>query len=190
MSFYKELQALGDGPKNADEEEPPQAKVFAKGDVAQIISVPGAAAQIEQLNPELKGKLGYFPIPGKTAKAPGSVFIGGSDLIVPEKAGQRAAGIDVIKALAGRKWQEELAMVMSYVPNKPDLARAIVGQEGTAAMARGATKGRATPNSPQWASVEADNPIKPYMTAVLQGGDPRKEAKAASEKITALLAGS
>ncbi|MFF2410759.1 extracellular solute-binding protein [Streptomyces sp. NPDC058092] len=190
MSFYKELQALGDGPKNADEEKPPQAKVFAKGDVAQIISVPGTAAQIEQLNPELKGKLGYFPIPGKTAKTPGSVFTGGSDLIVPEKAGQRAAGIDVIKALAGRKWQEELAKAMSYVPNKPDLARAVVGQEGTAAMARGATKGRATPNSPQWASVEADNPIKPYMTAVLEGGDPQKEAKAASEKITELLAGS
>lgn len=70
--------ALGDGPKEADEERPPQAKVFAKGDVAQIISVPGAAAQIEQLNPELKGKLGYFPIPGRTAKAPGSVFTGGS----------------------------------------------------------------------------------------------------------------
>ncbi|MFJ9682623.1 extracellular solute-binding protein [Streptomyces sp. NPDC101194] len=189
MSFYKQLQALGDGPKNADEERPPQAKVFAEGDVAQIISVPGAAAQIEQLNPELKGKLGYFPIPGKTAKSPGSVFTGGSDLIVPEKASRRAAGIDVIKALAGRKWQEELAKAMSYVPNKPGLARVIVGQEGTAAMARGATKGRATPNAPQWADVEAVNPIKPYMTAVLEGGDPQAAAKAASEKITEQLAG-
>jgi N,N'-diacetylchitobiose transport system substrate-binding protein len=54
MSFCKELQALGDGPKNADEERTPQAKVFTKGDFAQIISVPGTAAQIEQLNPELK----------------------------------------------------------------------------------------------------------------------------------------
>ncbi|MFF3534403.1 extracellular solute-binding protein [Streptomyces sp. NPDC002466] len=190
MSFYKELQALGDGPRNADEEKPPQADVFAKGNVAQIISVPGTVAQIEKKNPELKGKLGYFPIPGKTAKEPGSVFIGGSDLIVPDNADQRSAGIEVVKALAGRKWQEELARTMSYVPNKPDLARVIVGQEGTAAMARGATRGRATPNSPQWADVEADNPIKPYMTAVLEGGDPEREARAASEKITSRLAGS
>ncbi|NEE40210.1 sugar transporter, partial [Streptomyces sp. SID7982] len=36
---------------------------------------------------------------------------------------------------------------------------------------------------------EAENPIKPYMTAVLQGGDPAREAKAASERITALLTG-
>ncbi|GGV74729.1 lipoprotein [Streptomyces gelaticus] len=188
MDFYKELQALGDGPKNADEEKPPQADVFAEGNVAQIISVPGSVAQIEKQNPELKGKLGFFPIPGKTAEEPGAVFTGGSDLIVPAEADQRTEGIEVIKALAGRTWQEELARTMSYVPNKPGLARVVVGQEGTAAMARGATKGRATPNSPQWADVEADNPIKPYMTAVLEGGDPQREAKKASEQITSKLA--
>lgn len=187
MDFYKQLQSLGNGPKDADEEKPPQTEVFAQGDVAQIISVPGSAALIEQQNPELKGKLGYFPIPGKTAKAPGSVFTGGSDLIVPEKADNRSEGIDVIRELASRKWQTELARTMSYVPNKPSLAPVIEGQEGTAAMAKGATRGRATPNSPQWAAVEAANPIKPYMTAVLEGGDPLEEATAASERITAIL---
>ncbi|MGW1126140.1 extracellular solute-binding protein [Streptomyces sp. NPDC002526] len=190
MDFYSELQALGDGPKDADEEKPPQANVFAEGNVAQIISTPSTATLIEKKNPELKGKLGYFPIPGKTAKAPGSVFTGGSDLIVPQKSDQRAAAYDVIKALAGAKWQEDLAKTMSYVPNKPELAHVIEGEESTAAMAEGAAQGHATPNSPQWAAVEADNPIKTYMTAVLQGGDPATEAKAASEKITAVLAGS
>ena len=52
--------------------------------------MPGSAKLIEQKNPELKGKLGYFPIPGKTAKNPGSVFTGGSDLIIPENAAERA----------------------------------------------------------------------------------------------------
>ncbi|NED82559.1 extracellular solute-binding protein [Streptomyces sp. SID11233] len=190
MEFYQQLQALGAGPKDADEEKPPQGNVFAKGDVAQIISTPSTATLIEKANPELKGKLGYFPIPGKTAKSPGSVFTGGSDLIVPEKAHRRSAGIDVVKALAGAKWQEELAKTMSYVPNKTTLAHVIEGEESTAAMAEGAAEGHATPNSPQWAAVEADNPIKPYMTAVLQGGDPATEAKTASEKITGALAGS
>ncbi|WP_405763078.1 extracellular solute-binding protein [Streptomyces sp. NBC_01420] len=190
MQFYSQLQSLGEGPKNADEEKPPQGNVFAEGNVAQIISTPSTATLIEKKNPELKGKLGYFPIPGKTAKAPGSVFTGGSDLIVPQKADQRSAGYEVIKALAGAKWQEDLAKTMSYVPNKPALARVVEGQESTAAMAEGARSGHATPNSSQWAAVEADNPIKPYMTAVLQGGDPATEAKTASDKITELLAGS
>lgn len=187
MDFYKKLQGLGDGPMDADEQTPPQTDVFAKGDVAQIISVPGSAGLIEQANPELKGKLGYFPIPGKSAKKPGAVFTGGSDLIVPEKADERGAGIDVIAALASEKWQTELARTMSYVPNKPALARVIEGQEGTAAMAEGATQGRATPNSPHWAAVEAENPIKPYMTAVLRGGDPAEEASKASDRITVKL---
>ncbi|MFB7268079.1 extracellular solute-binding protein, partial [Streptomyces nojiriensis] len=58
MDFYKQLQALGDGPKGADEETPPQSQVFARGQVAQIIAPPGQAAEIEAANPALKGKLG------------------------------------------------------------------------------------------------------------------------------------
>lgn len=187
MDFYKTLQVLGSGPKDADEQSPPETDVFAEGTVAQIISVPGSAALIEQRNPQLKGELGYFPIPGKSAKKPGAVFTGGSDLIVPEGADQRGEGIEVVKALAGEKWQTELARAMSYVPNKPALAAVVEGQEGTAAMAEGATEGRATPNSPHWPAVEADNPIKPYMTAVLEGGDPVREAKKASDRITSKL---
>ncbi|WP_069170029.1 extracellular solute-binding protein [Streptomyces griseus] len=187
MEFYKRLQALGDGPKDADEQTPPETDVFAEGDVAQIIAIPGSAALIEQRNPELRGRLGYFPIPGKSAQKPGAVFTGGSDLIVPEHAGERGEGVEVVKALAGEQWQTELAKEMSYVPNKPALAHVIEGQEGTAAMAEGATQGRATPNSPHWAAVETDNPIKPYMTAVLEGGDPATEARKASRRITSTL---
>lgn len=106
---------------------------------------------------------------------------------MPEDADHRGEGIEVVKALAGEKWQTQLARAMSYVPNKPALAKAVEGQEGTAAMAEGAAEGRATPNSPFWAAVEADNPIKPYMTAVLEGGDPAEEAKKASDRITSKL---
>ncbi|MFI1656016.1 extracellular solute-binding protein [Streptomyces sp. NPDC020472] len=188
MAFYKELQALGSGPKNADEQTPPQTDVFARGDVAQLIATPSAVAAILKADPGLKDKLGYFPIPGKEPGRPCAVFTGGSDLIIPENAPQRGAALDVVKALAGEKWQTELARAMGYVPNKKSLASVVAGQEATAVMAKGAARGRATPNSPQWADVEADNPIKPYMTAVLQGEDPVKAAKEASTAITDTLA--
>ncbi|MEV4970759.1 extracellular solute-binding protein [Streptomyces scopuliridis] len=189
MDFYKELQSLGNGPKNSDEAKPPQAEVFAQGDVAQIISTPSSARIIEEKNPELKGKLGFFPIPGKAADKPGAVFTGGSDLIVPKNSSHHSAAVEVVKALAGETWQTDLARTMSYVPNKTTLAGVIRGDASTAAMAEGAARGRATPNSPQWASVEADNPIKPYMTAVLEGEDPEESAKTASELISAALLG-
>ncbi|MFJ3698997.1 extracellular solute-binding protein [Streptomyces sp. NPDC090052] len=184
MDFYKELQGLGNGPKNADEAHPQQADVFAGGDVAQIIAVPGTAQTILKSNPGLKGKLGFFPIPGKTAARPSAVFTGGSDLIIPDKAPHGDAAVGVVEALAGRKWQTELARTMSYVPNKAKLAGVVKGEEGTAAMAAGAARGRATPNSPRWAAVEADNPIKPYMTDVLTGQDAGTAAKKASKLLT------
>ncbi|MFD9611247.1 extracellular solute-binding protein [Streptomyces sp. NPDC059083] len=187
MDFYRRLQALGKGPKDSDEAKPPQAEVFAKGEVAQIIAVPGGAKIVEEINPALKGKLGFFPVPGKTAGKPGAVFTGGSDLIVPEASTHPEAAYEVVKALAGEKWQTDMARTMSYVPNRTSLARVIQDDEGTAAMAAGAAQGRATPNSPQWAAVEATNPIKQYMTAVLTGTDPARAAETASQSITKTL---
>ncbi|WP_030348224.1 extracellular solute-binding protein [Streptomyces sp. NRRL S-1022] len=187
MDFYRRLQALGKGPVDADEEHPPQAGVFAGGKAAQIIAVPGLAQSILKQNPALKGKLGFFPVPGTTAGRPGTVFTGGSDLVVPRNTGDQFAATAVVAALTGAKWDTELARTMNYVPNKTTLAGAVAGEEGVAAMAAGAAHGRATPHSPQWADVEADNPIKEYMTRVLNGADPATEARRASRKITELL---
>jgi N,N'-diacetylchitobiose transport system substrate-binding protein len=188
MDFYRRLQALGRGPVGADEEHPPQAGVFAGGKVAQIVAVPGLAQSIVRQNPDLKGKLGFFPVPGKTAARPGTVFTGGSDLVVPANTKDQFAATAVVGALTGAKWDTELARTMNYVPNKTTLASAVTGEEGVAAMAAGAAQGRATPSTPQWADVEADNPIKEYMTRVLNGADPQAEARRASAKITEELA--
>ncbi|MEU0355979.1 extracellular solute-binding protein [Streptomyces cyaneofuscatus] len=191
MAFYERLQALGKGPKDSDEDDPPQAELMAQGKVAQLISTPGGANVIVEKNPELKGKLAFFPIPGKTADTPGSVFTGGSDLVVPAAAAHPEEAVTFIKELTGDEWQKKLAVAMSYVPNRTSLASAVADDPGAAAMAVGAAEGHATPNTPGWAAVEAENPIKDYMTAVLTGGDPAKEAAKASQDITrAMNAGS
>ncbi|MFF5425375.1 MULTISPECIES: extracellular solute-binding protein [unclassified Streptomyces] len=188
MAVYKELQSLGHGPKDADEQNPPQTGVFARGDVAQIIATPNNVPAILKANPALESELGYFPIPGEEPGKPCAVFTGGSDLVIPDNAPDKGPALEVVKALAGERWQTELARAMGYVPNKKSLAGAVSGQEATAVMARAAARGRATPNSPQWADVEADNPIKPYMTAVLRGEDPVEAAREASRAITETLA--
>ncbi|RST22292.1 extracellular solute-binding protein [Streptomyces sp. WAC04770] len=191
MAFYKKLQALGNGPKDSDEDDPPQADVMAAGKTAQVISTPGGANVIMEKNPELKGKLAFFPIPGKTADTPGAVFTGGSDLVVPAASAHPEEAVTFIKELTGDTWQKKLAVAMSYVPNRTSLASAVADDPGAAAMAVGAANGRATPNTPGWAAVEAENPIKDYMTAVLTGRDPAKEAAKASQDITrAMNAGS
>ena len=187
MDFYKRLQALGKGPKDSDEANPPQHEVFAQGKVAQIIAVPGAAARVLEVNASLKDKIGFFPIPGKTADKPGTVFTGGSDLVIPAASQHQEEAYELVRTLAGEEFQKEFAKTMSYVPNRTSLASVLDGDEGTAAMAKGAANGRATPNTPNWAAVEATAVIKQYMTAVLTGGDPAAEAKKVSESITTTL---
>jgi N,N'-diacetylchitobiose transport system substrate-binding protein len=184
MAFYEKLQALGKGPKDSDEANPPQAEVMAKEQVAQIVSTPGGANLVTRNNPELEGKLGFFPIPGKTADTPGAVFTGGSDLVIPVVSRHHDAAYTFVKELTGDAWQKKLAVAMSYVPNRTTLASAVAGDPGASAMAVGAAQGHATPNTPGWAAVEARNPVKDYMTAVLTGGDPAREAKKASDAIT------
>ncbi|XVS60479.1 extracellular solute-binding protein [Actinosynnema sp. CA-299493] len=185
--FYRRLQALGDGPKDSDEAKPQQTDVVAGGRVAQFIAVPGAAELVAKANPALADRLGFFPIPGKTAATPGSVFTGGSDLIIPLASTRQDGAYQVVKALAGEKWQVELAKAMHYVPNRTSLASAVGDDPGTAAMAAGAVNGRATPNSPNWAAVEARNPIKEFLTAVLTGADPATAAAEADKVITQAL---
>ncbi len=187
MDYYKRLQALGKGPKDADEANPPQHEVFAQGKVGQIIAVPGIAARVLEVDDKLKDKIGFFPIPGKTADKPGTVFTGGSDLIIPAASQRQEQAYEVVKALAGEQFQTELAKAMSFVPNRTSLAGVLAGDEGTAAMAVGAANGRATPNTPNWAAVEATSVIKQYMTAVLTGGDPAAEGRKVSETITTTL---
>ncbi|MFB7828553.1 extracellular solute-binding protein [Streptomyces hydrogenans] len=187
MEFYKRLQTLGKGPKDSDESRPLQADVVAKGQVAQVIATPGGAGVIAQKNPALKGRLGFFPIPGKTPDTPGAVFTGGSDLVVPAVAAHQDEAYTFIKELTGDAWQTKLALAMSYVPNKTTLATAVASDPGAAAMAVGAANGHATPNTPQWAAVEAKNPIKDYMTAVLTGRDAEAAAAEAARSITTTL---
>ncbi|MFC0114669.1 extracellular solute-binding protein [Kibdelosporangium aridum] len=186
VDFYRRLQALGKGPKDSDEAKPQQSDVFANGQVAQLIAVPGAAKLITKANPALADKLGFFPIPGKSADMPGAVFTGGSDLIIPLASAHQDQAYQVVKSLTGPQWQTELAKTMNYVPNRTSLAKAS-SDPGAQAMALGARNGHGTPNSPNWAAVEARNPIKDYLTDILTGADPLTAAREADAVITAAL---
>ncbi|GAB3123881.1 extracellular solute-binding protein [Streptomyces calidiresistens] len=189
MEFYADLHELGDGPRDADEANPPHEEVFASGRVAQIISTPGSARTILEANPALEGKIGFFPVPGPDADTPGAVFTGGSNLIITEASEHGRLAYDFVKTLTGDHWQTELARSMSLVPNRTTLADAVSEDPGTAAMTEGARNGRATPQSPRWGMVEADNPIKTYQSAVLGGADPAVAGREASERITEMLSG-
>ncbi len=69
MEFYEQLQALGKGPKDSDEDDPPQAEVMAQGQVAQVIST-GRGQRHRGEQPRTQGQARLLPDPGQDGGHP------------------------------------------------------------------------------------------------------------------------
>ncbi|MEU0940751.1 MULTISPECIES: extracellular solute-binding protein [unclassified Embleya] len=186
-AFYKELQSYGKAAKDGDEKTQPEVVAADGGKIAQFIAVPGEAETIIKSNPALKDKFGFFPIPGKDASKAGAALTGGSDLMVPEASKNQDLAYDVIKLINSDEWQTKLAQATKQLPNKNTLGGAVTADPGGAAMMEGAKNGFATPNSPNWASVEENNPIKAYLTKVMTGNDAAAAGKEANTSIEKTL---
>ncbi|RPF29972.1 carbohydrate ABC transporter substrate-binding protein (CUT1 family) [Streptomyces sp. Ag109_G2-6] len=173
LEYYRALQSFSQAPKDQDEAHPFQYEVLAKGQVAQMIGLPWEVADAERINPELRGKLGMFPVPGTSADRPGSVFLGGSHLAVAGRARQPALAADWVALLTGPAFQQRLATANGVLPNRLALAQAI-DDPGVRVQAQAAANGHTTPVDPRWPTVEAaPNPLKTLLTDVLTGRSPR-----------------
>ncbi|MCF2529941.1 extracellular solute-binding protein [Yinghuangia soli] len=188
-TFYKDLAANGKGPKDQDEKTQPETVAAANGNIAQFIAVPGELDTVLKNNPALKGKYDFFPIPGKEAGKPGANLTGGSDLFIPEKSKNKDLAYDAIKLFNSDEMQVKLAKALTYVPSKTTQVAALEGVPGAQAQALGAQNGFVIPAtvSTNWGAVEETNPLKPFLTSVLTGGNPESEGKKADEAIEKVL---
>ncbi|MGD9482410.1 extracellular solute-binding protein [Streptomyces sp. TRM70308] len=190
MNFYEELQSFSTAPKDTDEATPQQSTdIVPKGDVASWIGLGweanGAIAAIEEAGGE--ADFGYFPIPGKTAEQPGHVFFGGSNLAVPERSQNKELAQEWLKLATSEEWMKKYAEATGGAALPNSQAAQITPEPGSfaEAMVQSADVGRLTPITPGWANVETDpNPVKQYMTNVLNGTDPKKAGDDADEAIT------
>ncbi|MCX2969597.1 MULTISPECIES: extracellular solute-binding protein [Streptomyces] len=190
MNFYEELQSFSTAPKDTDEATPQQSTdIVPKGDVASWIGLGweanGAIAAIEEAGGE--ADFGYFPVPGKTAEQPGHVFFGGSNLAVPERSQNKELAQEWLKLATSEEWMKKYAEATGGAALPNSQAAQITPEPGSfaEAMVQSADVGRLTPITPGWANVETDpNPVKQYMTNVLNGTDPKKAGDDADEAIT------
>ena len=188
-NLYK---ALSKAPADADEANPQQAGVFAKGHVGMFIGLPweiGTATDAKTGNPALKDKIGTFAIPSPKG-GPAPVFLGGSNLGVSAGSKHSKQAADWLKLMLSEKYQRQLA-AGGVVPALNNLGDSVYG-DNTAAktMAAAATAGgKVTPADKAWAAVEAgSNPLKDAMTSVLRGTDVAAATKQAAEAITTIMA--
>ncbi|MEV3855115.1 extracellular solute-binding protein [Streptomyces sp. NPDC050095] len=179
MDVYKQYQAFSKAPKDKDEATPQQATVFGKGNTGAIIAMgyeAGTALQAKKLKQE---DIGFFTIPGETADKPEGVFLGGSNLAVAAGSKKQDLAKEFLKVALSVENDGQLVKEVGWVPKSPALESYAKDQPAAQAGAPAAAKsGGTTPLIPEWAPVEnPPNPIKTYMTAVLNGKSPADAAK-------------
>ncbi|MEU5398429.1 extracellular solute-binding protein [Streptomyces sp. NPDC005963] len=176
--LYKKLQSYSKAPKDKDEATPQQADIFAKGKTGAFIGMGWEAGTAIKANPAIEKEIGYFTIPGETADKPEGVFLGGSNLAVAEGSKKKELAKEFLKLALSDKFEGQLAKLNGVIPNKESLNTNLAGNPVAEAAAPSAKFGGTTPLIAEWAAVEnAPNPIKTYLTAVLNGKSPADAAK-------------
>ncbi|MGW4819659.1 extracellular solute-binding protein [Streptomyces sp. NPDC004227] len=189
METYKKFQALSKAPKDKDEAHPQQGEVFAKGKVGAFIGMGWEAGIAIKANPKIEKEIGYFTIPGATADKPEGVFLGGSNLAVAAGSKKQELAREFLKIALSDQYEGPLAKENGVIPNKESLQSNLQGNAVAEAAAPAAAGGGTTPLIPEWAAVENDpNPVKAYMTAVLNGKSPAEAAKQVEGEFNKRLA--
>ncbi|MFE5215105.1 MULTISPECIES: extracellular solute-binding protein [unclassified Streptomyces] len=189
MEIYKKYASFSEAPKDKDEATPQQATVFAKGKTGAIIGMGWEAGTAIQANKAIEKDLGYFTIPGETADKPEGVFLGGSNLAVAQNSKKQSLAKEFLKIALSDQFEGQLAKLNGVIPNRESLESNLKGNGAAEAAAPGAAAGGTTPLIPEWAAVEnTPNPIKSYMTAVLNGKSPADAAKQVEGEINKRLA--
>ncbi|KJK59800.1 extracellular solute-binding protein [Saccharothrix sp. ST-888] len=184
FATYQKLQSYSNAPKDKDEATPQQSTLFPKGDIGAMIGLGWEAPAPKDMPAD---KVGFFPLPGKTADKPSSVFLGGSNLAVAEASKNQDLAKGFLKIALSDKFEGQLA-ASGLIPNKTSLNSQVTGDFAKAALPASAN-GAVTPNVASWANVENNpNPIKDFLAAALQGGDYDSLAKKYDDEIGKRLA--
>ncbi|EXU62811.1 sugar transporter [Streptomyces sp. PRh5] len=188
MDIYKQYQSFSKAPKDKDEATPQQGEVFAKGKTGAFIGMGWEAGIAIKANPKIEKDIGYFTIPGETAGKPEGVFLGGSNLAVAAGSEKQELAKEFLKIALNDTYEGQLAKEGGVIPNKESLQAQLKGNAAAQAAAPAAATGGTTPLIPEWAAVEnAPNPVKTYMTAVLNGKSPAEAAKSVEGELNKRL---
>lgn len=189
MDFYKKLQSFSTAPKDKDEATPQQSTdIVPKGGVSSWIGLGWEAGGAEKALKDAgkEADFGYFPIPGKTADKPGTVFLGGSNLAIAERSKNKELAKEWLALAAGKDQMTKYAAETkgALLPNQVGANFAPPAGSFAEAMAKAGANGKITPVTAGWANVETEpNPIKDFMTKVLNGTDAAKAGADADAEI-------
>ncbi|MGI8416253.1 MAG: sugar ABC transporter substrate-binding protein [Nakamurella sp.] len=186
LTFYTDL-AIKDGlstPAAATWKETDLLKNFEAGKLGMVISGNWTISTIEKDVPEMKGKLGAFPIPGKTSGISPS-FLGGSHLSIFQASQNKELGWKFIQLMSTDKYADGWASQSNFFPGTKTLLdkSAKSSDPLVAPFAKQMVEaGKSMPVTPAWGQIEGAKVTTKMLQSVLTGkssvADATKQATA------------
>lgn len=170
----------------ATKDEADQDAIMAQGHVGAILGNGwelGSVIDPKNGDPALKDKLATFPLPGTTADHYTPSFLGGSDLAVPEKAGNAGLGATWIQIFTDT--QSQTALAKFAIPNTTSLLDVYeAAGEANKSTGEAAKDTWFVPNTPNWANVEAKSILQNALESIATGkSSPADAAKSADDQV-------
>lgn len=162
---------------------------FSQGKAAMVIQGNWTPKTALEKNPDLKGKMGAFAIPGKDGgMAP--TFLGGSNLATLKTSKKQDSAWALIQLLTtgdlATKWAQQTNFFPSTTSGMTKFAQSndpLVKPFADAMM----KVGKNVPNAPAWGAVEGDKTIPTMLQSILTGTSVDAATTKASQAITATL---
>ncbi len=175
--FYTDLALEHDlsTPAASTWDEAALRDAFAQGDAAMIVSGSWTPGSIIEANPDLEGKIGAFPIPGKDGGLAPS-FLGGSHLGVFETAENPDLAWSFVRMMTTGEFAEQWGEESGFFPGTGELLEQIASEDDPL-VAPFATQmneaGASLPVTPLYGQIEGAQIIPAMLQSIL------------SEKVTA-----
>lgn len=157
---------------------------FSKGDVAMMIAGNWTPAALVEANPDLKGKIGAFPIPGKDSGLSPS-FLGGSHLGIFNTTEDPDLAWAFVKLMTTGQDAAEWGEETGFFPGQSSLLEK-VQQEGDPLVAPFAEQvvdgGKSVPVTPLYGQIQGKKTISAMLQSILSGKATVAEASADAAK--------
>jgi N,N'-diacetylchitobiose transport system substrate-binding protein len=173
ISFYTDL-ALDHGfstPAATTWDEADVSDAFSRGDAAMMISGSWTPGAIVEANPDLKGKIGAFPIPGQDGGVSPS-FVGGSHLSIFQTTEEPDLAWQFVKMMTTGKFAKLWGEQSGFFPGTKSLLEQ-VQQESDPLVAPFAKQmaegGASVPVTPLYGQVQGKKTVSAMVQSILSG---------------------
>ena len=185
-AFQDLYDAASGAPADANESDP--VTPFCAGKIGMMSRpgwVYGMLTDPKSGCPKLAEQVGVFALPGSD-DGPAPVLLGGSDIAISAKSPNQALSRKVLDLMLSEDYQTILAEA-GLTPAKESLATKLGDDQFAKATVEAASNAKLTPAAAAWATVEGKFVLEDLYSEIAQGGDVKKLAAEADDKITAEL---